>query len=384
MDKFGVSKKNILILSYPISIAFKKPFTNLSRLLDGCYSGDVFSVIACSKQHYDEYSKSSNDVLIYDNTHYIKLFSYISLQFKICKKVVYYKYKKNIKFIIIFMEGDALLPILLSKILQINTVKILPSNICRLNKEKFVLQKIESGSQMIGLMLVNKIVLYSPSLLKEWDLEKFLSKTLYLREHIVDLDIYNKYINIESRKQRIGFVGRFSNEKGIKLLLNTILYYKNNINKYDIDIHFLVVGDGIEKSRMMEFIADNDLKDYVTVKGWVDNDKLVDIFNNMRLLIVPSSTEGLPNVILEAMACGTPCLANPVGAIPDIISDGYNGFLIKDTSGDLLLNQIVSILQMNLNEISENCVQYVQIHFEFKNLVKIWNEKLQDVFNEKK
>jgi glycosyltransferase involved in cell wall biosynthesis len=52
----------------------------------------------------------------------------------------------------------------------------------------------------------------------------------------------------------------------------------------------------------------------------------------LALLVIPSYTEGLPNIMLEAMACGTPMLASPVGAIEDVIKDEETGFILRSKS----------------------------------------------------
>jgi len=61
----------------------------------------------------------------------------------------------------------------------------------------------------------------------------------------------------------------------------------------------------------------------------VDHQELTGYLNEFKVLILPSYTEGLPGVILEAMACGTPVLITGVGSIPDIIDDHVNGFLLR-------------------------------------------------------
>jgi glycosyltransferase involved in cell wall biosynthesis len=90
-------------------------------------------------------------------------------------------------------------------------------------------------------------------------------------------------------------------------------------------VHFLIAGDGrlcdeIEKS----LIKDN-LKDKVTLIRWIDHGNVRDSLNKLKLVVILSLTEGLPNSMLEAMACGTSVLAAAVGAI----TDGETGFIIE-------------------------------------------------------
>ena len=56
---------------------------------------------------------------------------------------------------------------------------------------------------------------------------------------------------------------------------------------------------------------------HVKFWGWQDYEKIPDFLNRICLLVLPSIGEGMPNVVLEAMACSTPVLASPVGGVPD-------------------------------------------------------------------
>ena len=97
-------------------------------------------------------------------------------------------------------------------------------------------------------------------------------------------------------------------------------------------------------SIQLEYIQDNNLSDTIILHGWVSHDILPDCFNQMKLLIIPSDTEGLPNVMLEAMACGTPVLANPVGAIPDLIIEGKTGFIMENNSPEIIAQNLLRVL----------------------------------------
>ena len=73
----------------------------------------------------------------------------------------------------------------------------------------------------------------------------------------------------------------------------------------------------------------------------------------MKVLVIPSYTEGLPNVMLEAMACGTLVLATRVGAIPDVIEHRMNGFLLDDNSPESIAGGVRAILGMPTEELDQ-------------------------------
>ncbi len=99
-----------------------------------------------------------------------------------------------------------------------------------------------------------------------------------------------------------------------------------------------------------------------------------------RLLVLPSYTEGLPNIMLEAMACGTPVLATPVGTIPDVIIDGKTGFIMENNSPECIAANVVRALSSpDLERIAEDGKRFAEENFSFEKTVENWKGILQSI-----
>jgi glycosyltransferase involved in cell wall biosynthesis len=118
-------------------------------------------------------------------------------------------------------------------------------------------------------------------------------------------------------------------------------------------------------------LNENDLNTKVKLLGWISHHNLPQYLNECKLIILPSFTEGLPSIILEAMACGTPVLATPVGAILDYIKDGETGFIMENNSPECIAGNIIRALNHpNLKQIAENGRKVVEKEFTFEKAVE--------------
>jgi len=82
---------------------------------------------------------------------------------------------------------------------------------------------------------------------------------------------------------------------------------------------------------------------WVSSRGWLSEAEKVSLYRTADLLLLPSYEEGLPYVIVEAMAAGLPIISTPVGAIPEVIEEGINGFLINPGDYQALARRIVRL-----------------------------------------
>ena len=102
------------------------------------------------------------------------------------------------------------------------------------------------------------------------------------------------------------------------------------------------------------------------------------IFRIMDFLILPSLTEGLPNVVLEAFACKKPVLATWVGGVPEVVEHQINGILVRPGCPDALVQgiQLISACKDSRIKMGENGYSRVKERFSFERQ----NEQLQDIY----
>ncbi|MCX6262643.1 MAG: glycosyltransferase family 4 protein, partial [Bacteroidia bacterium] len=133
--------------------------------------------------------------------------------------------------------------------------------------------------------------------------------------------------------------------------------------------------ESIEKLLEAEKITDR-----VDFPGWISHDVLHKYLNQLRLLVLPSYTEGLPNIMLEAMACGTPVLATPVGGIMDVIIDGETGYIMENNSPTCIAKNVIRALSSpDLEKIAENGRRFVEEKYTFEKTVELWKKLFKDL-----
>ncbi len=138
----------------------------------------------------------------------------------------------------------------------------------------------------------------------------------------VDTSVFSTPEQPLASSRSILFIGRLDHMKGVDVLLKAIA----ELNSRGLKTTCTVVGDGPLMEHLQETAQALGVAGQTVFAGACADP--VDYLKKASFFVLPSRSEGVPNVILEAMACGLPIIATSVGGIPDIIQDGCNGLLI--------------------------------------------------------
>lgn len=134
------------------------------------------------------------------------------------------------------------------------------------------------------------------------------------------------------------FAGRLEREKRIDRLIEAFVLFRKEMGTG----YLWIAGDGSRKAPLTKLTADRGVADFVRFTG-VRPD-LPNLLNAADLFALCSESEGLPNVVLEAMGCGLPVLVTPECGCSDLVRDEYNGWLAPDSEPKTLASRITSIL----------------------------------------
>ncbi|MCS7220088.1 MAG: glycosyltransferase family 4 protein [Anaerolineae bacterium] len=134
-------------------------------------------------------------------------------------------------------------------------------------------------------------------------------------------------------------VGRLQVEKGLHLLLQALARLRRP------GVHLLIVGQGRDEARLRRLAQRYRLASQVHFTGFVPHEELPAYLNAADIFVMPTlCVEGLPMVILEAMACGLPIVASDIGGIPTAVDHGRNGLLFPPGDVDQLAGHIGRLL----------------------------------------
>jgi len=132
----------------------------------------------------------------------------------------------------------------------------------------------------------------------------------------------------------IMYCGRLEERKGYKDLIKAAEYINNN------KVNFYLYGDGETNKAIQLNKAKN-----INIMGWQAGKTLEKAYLNADIFVLPSYNEGLPMAILEAMSYGLPIISTNVGGIPELITNGVNGFLIEPGDCLNLVNKLNILIE---------------------------------------
>lgn len=139
-----------------------------------------------------------------------------------------------------------------------------------------------------------------------------------------DLNEVKPYPFPENRVIITFVAARFYKEKGIFELIQAARI----VSAVNHRVLFILVGDGDQKQVLQRICENEGIGEYVRFTGFLDGISIKRILKASDIFVLPSHAEGFPFVILEAMCAGLPIVATGVGAIPEMIEDGKNGYVI--------------------------------------------------------
>jgi glycosyltransferase involved in cell wall biosynthesis len=153
------------------------------------------------------------------------------------------------------------------------------------------------------------------------------------------------------------YVGRFEKEKRLDTLLNAFKEIKTKF----INAKLVLVGYGREKNNIEKLIKKLDIKDAM-ILNTIEHDRIPEIMNCADVFALTSIYEGMPTVVLEALACGIPVVSTDVGDVYKVVNNKTGYILTSDENYDEYAKLLIKCLEQGEN-MKEDCVKIVQSYY---------------------
>jgi len=305
------------------------------------------------------YKKRLTIISIRTNYHRSRLFGLLDhLMMQLTMAIIVFKLRKRISIVISIIDGTTLiLPILVARLVGTNTLSVVTGPTYPVVKEQRgkMLSIFCYVAEMSTLFLSRLIIVESPNVLGYYaNLGRIKGKTAAILPPI-DTELFHADKRLPERRYHVGYVGRLSVEKGIIQFVYALRIIKQKYLNRFRNFKALIIGSGSLENRIRSLMEDGELEGLVDLLGTVKHELLSEYLNDIKLLVLPSYHEGVPRIVLESMACGTPILASRVGGIPDILKDGETGFLVTNEPGEIaericyLLNEPKLLVKVSKN-----------------------------------
>ncbi len=150
---------------------------------------------------------------------------------------------------------------------------------------------------------------------------------------------YNRVTSRPGAPLKLAYIGRLAREKGLFEAIDALAL----VRSLGIEARLVVAGGGPEEAALRARVREHALGDAVNFTGPVAGEHKALLLSQSDLLLLPSYAEGLPYALLEGMAAGAVPIATPVGAIPDVMTDGVHGLLVPPRDSDAIAQAVARL-----------------------------------------
>jgi len=375
-----IETKDILVITHPLAPASE---AHVAALLDILTAVTSVTLVTANLRA-DSSIRDDNDIIELSqqgagDSIVIAAFRFVANQFQMCRTI----WSREETIILFFGATSYLLPIAFARLTGKTVVLEPRGNVpltLRLHWEQRIPVPFARGLaglvwllERMGYWLSDAIITYTPSMADELGLGRFEKKLYSNGARYIETDQFYPRVPFEERENVVGFIGRLDEEKNVRILADVA-------RKLPKDMMFRFIGDGELREELERELAEERATGQVEFTGWVDHDDVPEELSKLRLLVLPSEpTEGLPTVILESMACGTPVLATPVSGVPDVVRAGETGYLLTQSTSTRVADRIIEIIKADdLVRISENGQRLITQEYSFEGAVDRYRKILRD------
>jgi len=200
----------------------------------------------------------------------------------------------------------------------------------------------------------------------------------------IDLDEIEKYfkngeitredLNLQNVDIVLMNVNRLASNKGVCYLIDALKILNEKLN-----VELILVGSGPEERKIKEQIKALELKDKVLHFKNISDKEMFQLYTLADISVTPTLYEGLPLVILEAMACGKPIVASNVSEVSQVVRNDENGFLVPPGDSKAIANAILKIYNRNLFKKMGKRSREIVKNYDWDNIAKLAIEKYKEL-----
>ncbi len=310
-----------------------------------------------------------------------KAYRFLLAQFTLSKALI--EQSTRVDIVILYLSAGLLfLPVLCARILGKKVVVIITGSAPQSLRAMYpglpgrIYSMVTRWVEYFDYSLAHRIIVYSESMITTMELERWKDKISVSPRHFLDFSKFKIETPLNRRDCLIGYIGRLTAEKGVVELARAIplvLTRKDNVR-------FIVIGNGPLRKQIERELGESGFINSVEFTGWLSKENVPRYLNEIKFLVLPSHTEGIPNVILEAMACGAIVIASRVGGIPDIIVDDETGFLLNDNHPETIANKVIEVYDHpGLANIQARARDFVESNFTYEKALETYKLMIQNL-----